>query len=121
MAKHVKVHKDVATSVEISVESLEGGVFKQLEKHFDSDGTVNWTDDNRYFRGYQVTGLVSLSELETLITCSTMVMGATYPKIDVYDKSAAPLYNTYSPVQILTLRWSRVTDEEWRVTVAFEW
>jgi hypothetical protein len=123
MAKHVKVTSGAGgnPTVEISVESLEGGCMKQLEKHFDSDGTVRWQDDNRYFVSYTVTGTVTLAGLETLRTAQQTVRTATHPILRVYDKSAADYYNDYAGVQIPSLRWSRVTDSEWRVTITFEW
>lgn len=121
MAKHVKVHKDVATSIEITTETLNHSINKDLMRFSDSDGSNSWGDDNRYLQSVTVTGTVSRAGMETLISAATIVMGATYPKIDVYNKSAAPNYNTYSPVQFESLSCDMITDDEWRVTCVFKW
>lgn len=121
MATHFTVHKDGSTSVAISVESMQYSIIKQLTPFYDSDGTVNWADDNRYHQEYTVTGVVSLADAENLRATAKIVTGATYPRIVVYDKSAADYYNTYDAVNFLSYVEERVTDAERRVTCTFQW
>jgi len=123
MATHLKVMYDAGGTkdVEIDVEVLTYDLVKDLVRYPDSDGTNNWADDNRYMEQYTVTGTVSLTELEYLKETAQIVMGATYPKIRVYDKSAAPNYNDYSPVQFRSLNAVMVSDSLWRVTCVFQW
>lgn len=123
MADLCLVERDAtaANDASIKVEQLIFNGSKQLTPYYDSDGAVSWADDNRYIEEYQVVGIVSLADLEDLKLAHHMVMGATYVRITVYDKSASPYYNTYSPVQFPTLQVQRVTDDEWRVTCVFRW
>lgn len=123
MATHCKVFYDVGGTkdVEIDVESLSYKQVKDLTRYADSDGTNNWADDNRYIQQYTVSGTVSRAELEFLKETAQIVMGATYPKIRIYDKSTADYYNEYSPVQFISLEANMVTDDLWRVTCTFQW
>jgi hypothetical protein len=121
MATIVTVYKDAATTVAINVEGLQYDCAKDLQRNPDSDGTNRWTDDNRYVQTWTVTGTISsVADLETLKSTIQIVMGATYPKIRVYDKSAADYYNDYSPVQFTRLTVQRVTDADYRVTCTFQ-
>ena len=123
MATHLKTFYDAGGTkdVEIDVEVLTYDCVKDLVRYADSDGSNSWQDDNRYVEQYTVTGTVSTTELEYLKETAQIVMGATYPKIRVYDKSAADYYNDYSPVQFTQLEANMVTDSLWRVTCTFQW
>jgi hypothetical protein len=124
MATHVKVFYDAGGTkdVEIVVETLAYGMVKDLTRYPDSDGSNSWGDDNRYLQQYTVTGTVDTkAKLEYLKETAQIVMGATYPKIRVYDKHAADYYNDYSPVQFTSLEAVMVTDTMWRVTCTFKW
>ena len=123
MATHCKVFYDAGGTkdVEIDVESLTFKQTKDLTRYPDSDGANSWADDNRYMQTYTVTGTVSTTELEHLKSTAQIVMGSTYPKIRVYDKSAADYYNEYSPVQFASLEANMATDSLWRVTCTFMW
>ena len=124
MATHCKVFYDAGGTkdVEIDVETLSYALVKDLTRYPDSDGTNNWADDNRYLESYTVTGTVDTKEkLENLKSTAQIVMGATYPKIRIYDKHAADYYNDYSPVQFASLEAVMTTDTQWRVTCTFKW
>ena len=123
MATHCKVFYDAGGTkdVEIDVESVSYVCAKDLTRFPDSDGSNSWADDNRYLEQYTVTGTVSTTELEYLKETAQIVMGSTYPKIRIYDKSAADYYNDYSPVQFTSLEANMVTDSVWRVTCTFHW
>jgi hypothetical protein len=107
--------------VNINVEGLQYNCTKDLQRNADSDGANRWADDNRYVQTWTVTGTIStVTDLETLKTTVQMVMGAVYPLIRVYDKSANPFYNDYSPVQFTQFSAQRLTDSDYRVTCVFQ-
>lgn len=121
MATHVIVYKAAATTVNINVETLTFNCTKDQTRYPDSDGTNNWADDNRYVDSYTVIGTVSIADLETLKLAVHLENDGTYPKIRVYDKSAADYYNDYANVRFNSLQAVMVTDGKWRVTCTFQW
>lgn len=121
MATHVIVYKAVATTVNIDMESLTYKQTKDFTRYADSDGTNKFSDDNRYVQSYTVTGTVSVAGLETLKETAQLVNDGTYPKIRVYDKSAADYYNDYTNVRFVSLEAHHITDALWRVTCTFMW
>jgi hypothetical protein len=121
MATHVKVLKAADGGTEIPTESLTHSIAKDLHRFADSDGANNWGDDNRYLQTVKVSGTVTRTGMEYLISTATMAIGATYPQIVVYNKSAADYYNTYSGVAFESLDCTMITDDEWGVSCVFKW
>ena len=68
-----------------------------------------------------VTGTVARTGMEYLVTTATMVTGATYPQIVVYNKSAADYYNTYSAVYVESMQFTMLEDDLWQVQAVFKW
>lgn len=123
MAKHLKYYSPAGgnPTVEIPCETLSHSIMKDLQRFADSDGTNSWGDDNRYTQVVKVTGVVSRANMETLVAGIKTITGSTYPKIDVYNKSTADYYNTYTAVQFEALDCAMIGDDEWRVSCTFKW
>ena len=121
MAKHMKVLKAADGGKEITVEALNHSIVKDLTRYADSDGSNTYADDNRYVQTINVTGTVDRVAMEYLVSTATMTIGATYPQIVVYNKSAADYYNTYSGVAVSNIKFDMIDDDLWRVSATFSW
>lgn len=121
MATVATIWKDAGTQADIRSAEVTYTLTKTLKAFLDSDGTVNWADDNRYVQQYVIQGTVTKADEEDLRAAAKIVMGATYPKLRVYDLNAAPKYTDYSPVQVTSVSTTRITHDEWSVTVTCQW
>jgi hypothetical protein len=120
MTTLVSVWKDVGTQIDIDADAPEHSIAKLLAVQPDSDGSNKWADDNRYLESWTITGTCSCASKENLVATIKIVMGATYPKLRVYDKSAGPNYNDYSPVQLIKEQDTRLGDDLYRVSLTFQ-
>jgi hypothetical protein len=117
MATLVTLWADAGTQIDINATSITHTITKDVTPYHDSDGVNRWREDNRYVESWTISGTVTLADKEDLTACAKIVTGGTYPKLRVYDKTAADYYTDYSPVRILMTEDHRVADDEYQVTV----